>query len=244
LSLFRNLFNSLSDADTFLNPSLCDSGFGIPTTAGERIDPHNAETISTYNIMIRAASEDIGRTPIVLLKEDDDGDSIEQRDDPRWHLVTRQPNPNMNADTFWGLMERYSRAWGIGLAEIQRDEAKNPIAFYHIPSWNLHSIGFREQDNQIIAFYNIRQPDGSIRILEQEDSIALPGPGDNGYIGHTVAQLAAQSLGLSKALENFGAAFFANGASPKTLITVDKPMNDKQAAAFKKSWAAMRPSSR
>ena len=62
-------------------------------------------------------------------------------------------------------------------------------------------------------------------VLPQRDMLHLRGLGD-GIVGYSVAQMAAESLGLSLAAQQFGAQFFGNGTHTGGIFTHPQTLSD------------------
>ena len=64
----------------------------------------------------------------------------------------------------------------------------------------------------------------------------IRGPSWNGWIGLEGVRLAREAIGLGKATEEFGAAFFANGARPGGLLTTEQTLDADATKLLKKAW--------
>lgn len=82
-------------------------------------------------------------------------------------------------------------------------------------------------------------------IFDATDILHVPGLGFNGIVGKSVVSQARDNLGLAKATEQFGAAFFGNGTHLGGVITLPENVNlgsfvekdlDKNLARIRKSF--------
>ena len=82
----------------------------------------------------------------------------------------------------------------------------------------------RDEHNKLIYIYsrydeanpNIKTQ-GEI-VLKQKDVLHIPGLGFDGLVGYSPIAMAKNALGISLACEEYGASFFANGASPSGIL--------------------------
>ncbi len=83
-------------------------------------------------------------------------------------------------------------------------------------SWSLH---FREQ--------------GEI-ILPAEQVLHIPGLGFDGLVGYSPIAMAKNAIGLTVACDEYGASFFANGASPSAVL--EHPGVIKNPERVREAW--------
>ena len=55
-------------------------------------------------------------------------------------------------------------------------------------------------------------------ILSPEDVLHIPGLGFDGLVGYSPIAMAKNAIGMASACEEYGASFFANGASPGAVL--------------------------
>jgi HK97 family phage portal protein len=73
-------------------------------------------------------------------------------------------------------------------------------------------------------------------MVPARDMLHLTGLGPDGLIGYSVAQLAAESLGLSLAAQRYGAAFFGNSGTPSGVLKHPQTLSTEAQARLKASW--------
>jgi HK97 family phage portal protein len=95
-----------------------------------------------------------------------------------------------------------------------------------------------QQDDNSLR-YRVTQPNGQGElVLGEKDVLHIRGLGDDGISGYSVARVAAESLGLSLAAQNFGASFFGNATMPCGVLTVPEALKDQAFKHLRESWAA------
>lgn len=75
--------------------------------------------------------------------------------------------------------------------------------------------------------------DGTVR-LKPSDVLHIPGLGFDGLVGYSPIAMAKNAIGLAIATEEYGAKFFANGATPGGLL--EYPGTVKNPDAVRESW--------
>jgi HK97 family phage portal protein len=82
--------------------------------------------------------------------------------------------------------------------------------------------------------YKYAKDDGPAVPLSQEDVLHIPGLGFDGCVGYSPIAMAKQAIGLSLATEEYGCAFFANGANPGGVL--EHPGVVKNPEQLRESW--------
>jgi HK97 family phage portal protein len=77
-------------------------------------------------------------------------------------------------------------------------------------------------------------PKGGYVTLRKDDVLHIPGLGFDGLIGYSPIAMAKNAIGMSLATEEYGAAFFANGANPGGVL--EHPGVIKDIQRVKDSW--------
>jgi HK97 family phage portal protein len=215
------------------------SWFGPRTRSGEDVTPATAMTLSTYFACVRNLSEDLGKLPFMVYREEVSGRE-RVPGHPMYQLLHDAPNPETTSMTFRETLTSWAASWGNGYAEIQRDGRGLPVAL-----WPIHPSRVRvHRDIDSGALVYDVSADvsaggiayGAVR-LRPEDVLHIHGLGD-GVCGYSVLRFAAESLGVGLAAQSFGAAFFANGAAMSGILTHPGKLEDKARANLRESWAA------
>lgn len=80
------------------------------------------------------------------------------------------------------------------------------------------------------------KPYGQV-VLQKEDVLHIPGLGFDGLVGYSPIAMARNAVGMTMACEEYGASFFANGASPSGVL--EHPGVLKDPAKVRDSWNAV-----
>jgi HK97 family phage portal protein len=123
-------------------------------------------------------------------------------------LLHKQPNPEMTPFHFKQALMSHVLTWGNGYAEIERDGMGRPVWLWPITPDRVTPD--RNEAGQII--YRVWNGTGAPSILPAENVLHIRGLGFDGLVGYSVIKMAAESIGLGLAMQDFGASFFGNGA--------------------------------
>ena len=179
-------------------------------------------------------------------------------DHPLFSILRGAPNPEMTSHTFRIVEQCHALLWGNAYAEIQRNNAAEPVAFWPrnpartrpvrltcdariegtlYPRGTLiyhtsETIGDEPsfQDDQ----QNRMAPE---RIILAEDMLHVVGLSLDGRLGQSTVYLARQIMGLALGSEKYAAKFFGNGAIPQGVLTTPGTLEPKAVETLKRSWA-------
>ena len=71
--------------------------------------------------------------------------------------------------------------------------------------------------------------------LNESDVLHIPGLGFDGLVGYSPIAMAKNAIGMAIATEEYGAKFFANGATPSGIL--EYPGTVKDPEAMRESWS-------
>lgn len=199
-------------------PGQTGTWFFPQTQSGQYVDEDAALRYSAVWGCVRVISETMATLPWQVFQRTKTGRK-EMESDVAWMLQV-QPNSEMSPFVFKELMTRRALLCGNAYAEIERDNGGRPVALWPIDSERV--CPRRDDDGQIV--YCVRDIEQGEIELSPSDIFHLKGPGGDGLVGYSVIRMAAESIGLGMAMQQFGANFFGNGAHvggalfhPKTL---------------------------
>ena len=245
LTTLRNWFAPKATAiSALLHPTawLQDWALGRRTLAGVHVTPASAMTLPTYWACIRAISEDIGKLPLLTYRRLDPRGKERAPEHPLYALLHDAPNDDMESMTFRETLTHYALAWGNGYALIDRDSRLTPSALTPVhPS----RVVVRRDDTGLLVYdiYGGDNVPGSVGVqwyrVRSDDMVHIRGLGAEGITGYSVAQLAAESLGLSLAAQTFGAAFFGNGAAMGGVLEHPGKLSDQAAKHLRESFESV-----
>lgn len=171
----------------------------------------NEDTALKYSALFRGVSyiaQSIAGLPWDVLLETEER-TIPLRRHHVARLIRRRPNPEMSAFTWRETMLAWALTWGNGYSEIERDLAGRPVGLWPISPDRVAVT--RDPETGRIVFEIANYAAEPTR-LDAMDVFHLHGLGFDGLVGYSVVGLAARSIGLSLAAEQYVEDFFANGA--------------------------------
>ncbi len=223
------------------NPSawLHNWSYSGVTHSGVNVSHHSVMGLSTYYACIRAISEDLGKTPMIVFKRSSETAKDRAPGHKYYQMLHDFPNEEMESLTFRETLTSHALAWGNGYAEIARDARGEAIALYPIhPS----RVVIRRDENGKIVYdvfgTDMIQGQSISRVdrLRAENMLHIRGLGAEGLYGYSILQVARESLGLSIAAQTYGAAFFANGAHISGVLEHPGNLTDIALTHLRDSW--------
>lgn len=182
--------------------------------AGVFIDPDTAMTFSAVFRAVSYISQSIAMLPWSVIRETDHR-TIKLRSHPVWKLIQTQANPEMANYAWMETMVAWACSWGNAYSEIEFNKAGQPIALWPIEPYRVRPT--RAQNPETGDFmtgplvYKVNNMLGGQVTVPAANMFHLKGLGFNGLVGYSVISLAARSIGLSIASEQYAEDLFANG---------------------------------
>ena len=130
--------------------------------------------------------------------------------------------------------------WGNAYAQIFRDGRGYPYAFYPLflnkIEVNCSKVGEPLYTYNRDADENGGKPQAGVFTMRREDVFHIPGLGFDGLVGYSPIAMAKNAIGMALATEDYGAAFFANGANPGGVLEYPGVIKPDQADRLRESW--------
>jgi HK97 family phage portal protein len=204
-----------------------DSPMAAGTAAGETVSQASLMTSATCFACTKALAETVAGLPGLVYRQQS-GLRIEDENQLAYELLSEQPNPEMDAFTFWDLAVSRIVNRGNFFCEIQRDGADRPIALW--PIHNTRVKPMRDSDGSL--FFEVANDfSGSgeyddpswrkqnLRFLSPHNMFNIVGFGStNGIIAPGMIP-ASQEVAMDFATRRYGGSFFASGAKPAGMVT-------------------------
>jgi len=197
---------TLSKGDDWLIEAL---GGGSKTKSGITISQSTALNISTVFACIRVISETCGMLPLILFERLKPRGRQRAEDHDLYETLHDEPNPEMTSQTFVETVTGHVASWGNGYAEIELNGYGKIKHLWPIPP-NIVTP-FRDEKDGKIKYRIWLKWEGRFITLPAESIFHIPGFSFDGLVGYSPVRLARESLGLTKATEEFGARFYEEG---------------------------------
>jgi HK97 family phage portal protein len=203
------------------------------TISGVSISPEKSLTLSTYFACVRNIAEDISKLPLKVYSERPDGGKDTRKDHPLYRLLHDQPNPEMASQTFRETLTAWALGWGNGIAVIERAGTKVVALWPKHPSFVAIK---RDAEGDIV--YVVREPNKAPAVYDRSEVFHLRGLGSD-VSGYPISYLARESVGLGLAAQNFGAAFYGNGAMPGGVLEHPAKLSPEAHKRLRESWESV-----
>ena len=207
------------------------------TTSGNRVTEQSAMQMTAVYACVRILSEAIAGLPLHLYHYTETGSKEKAIKHPLYFLLHDEPNPEMTSFVFRETMMTHLLLYGNAYSQIIRNGKGEVIGLYPLMP-NRMTVD-RDDKGQIYYQYLVSDSDaptmkeGTVN-LKKEDVLHIPGLGFDGLVGYSPIAMAKNAIGLSIATEEYGAKFFANGATPGGIL--EYPGTVKDPDRVRESW--------
>ena len=207
------------------------------STSGKTVTERSAMQITAVYSCVRILAEAIAGLPLHLYTYKEDGGKEKAIGHPLYLLLHDEPNPEMSSFVFRETLMTHLRLWGNAYAQIIRNGKGEVVALYPLMP-NRMTVD-RDSSGQLFYSYQMNNSDaptmkaGTV-ILKPSDVLHIPGLGFDGLVGYSPIAMAKNAIGLAIATEEYGAKFFANGATPGGLL--EYPGTVKDPDRVRESW--------
>ena len=211
-----------------------------PSTSGKMVNEFTAMQTTAVYACVRILAETLAALPLQLYRYTPGGKE-RVYDHPLYHLLHDEPNPEMTSFIFRETLMSHLLIWGNAYAQIIRDRLGRVQGLYPLRPDKMTVC--RDDRGQIFYLYtktgdenpNVK-PYGQV-VLQKEEVLHIPGLGFDGLVGYSPIAMARNAVGMTMACEEYGASFFANGASPSGVL--EHPGVLKDPAKVRDSWNAV-----
>lgn len=210
-----------------------------PNLSGAEVTDQTALESTAYFAGIRNVSEDLATLPCITYRILDER---KKERDPKHHLYSLlhdAVNPEMDAVQFFEMQQAWLMMRRNCYSEIVRDGAGRAMELWPIPA---NRVSVRRHEGEL--FYFVSLPYGetdpktgqNFTILDRSRMLHVKAFPLDGVLGLNSVTTHSEAIGLSLALERFGAAFFGNDSSPGGTFEIAGKLSDP---AYKRLKAAL-----
>jgi phage portal protein, HK97 family len=201
------------------------------TTSGKAVNERTAMQTSAVYACVRILAESVAGLPLHVYERTVNGSKSTKPSHPLYRLLHDEPNREMTSFVFRETLMSHLLLWGNAYAQIIRDGRGFPIALY--PLLPDRMAVDRNESGELV--YTYQSDKGQVK-LRRENILHIPGLGFDGLIGYSPIAMAKNAVGLALATEDYGAAFFANGANPGGVLEHPGVIKPEQADRLRESW--------
>ena len=205
--------------------------------AGKVVTERSAMQMTAVYACVRILSEAVAGLPLHFYKYNEDGSKQKAVDNPLYHLLHDEPNPEMTSFVFRETLMTHLLLWGNAYAQIIRNGKGEVVALYPLMP-NKMQVD-RDENGKLYYTYSrsdteAKTMEGITVRLEPRDVLHIPGLGFDGLVGYSPIAMAKNAIGLAIATEEFGSKFFANGAAPSGVL--EHPGTIKDPTRVREAW--------
>lgn len=209
------------------------------STSGKNVNERSAMQMTAVYACVRILSEAVAGLPLHLYRYNEDGGKEKAMDHPLYGLLHDEPNPEMTSFVFRETLMTHLLLWGNAYAQIIRNGKGEILALYPLMP-NKMQVD-RNEKGQLFYTYSRSKDEANAKeystvVLKPDDVLHIPGLGFDGLVGYSPIAMAKNAIGMAIACEEFGAKFFANGASPSGVL--EHPGILKDPERVRTSWNA------
>ena len=207
------------------------------TTSGNSVTPRSSMQLTAVYCCVRVLSEAVARLPLSTYRYGKSGTKERATDHPLYLILHDEPNPEMTSFSFRETLMTHLLLYGNAFAQIIRNGKGEVIALYPLMPDRMKVD--RDEHGHIYYEYQKYQDEaptmknGSV-ILKPTDVLHIPGLGFDGLVGYSPIAMAKNAIGMASACEEYGASFFANGASPGAVLEHPGVLKDPE--KVRKAW--------
>jgi HK97 family phage portal protein len=219
MSLFSRLIDRRSmEGSNLSNPAAWLNRWlgGTPTASGVQVGVTRSLRVVAVYACVRILAETLGSLPLHLYRRLPGGGKEEATDHPLYSLMHDAPNTEMTSMEFRETGMGHAALRGRSYAQIVFGNDGRPVELIPIHPDRIR-VGRERTTRRLVYPYD--PPDGGARrVFDAEEILHVRGLGSDGLEGYSPITLAREALGLTIAMEEHGARFFANSATPTGII--------------------------
>ena len=240
MGIFHGLFHSRDKPRN----QLAGSGYSVlfgGTTSGKRVTELSAMQMTAVYGCVRILAEAVAGLPLHVYRHRDSGGTEKALEHPLYRLLHDEPNPEMTSFVFRETLMTHLLLWGNAYAQVIRNGKGEVVGLY--PLMPSKMTVDRDRAGRIVYLYNRSEGDphtlGSENqvLLSSADVLHIPGLGFDGLVGYSPIAMSKNAIGLAMATEEYGAKFFANGATPGGVL--EHPGTVKDVSKLRESWNSL-----
>lgn len=212
---------------------------GRKTAAGVDVTPAQALRIATVYSCVKRVSEDLGGLPSGVFDRVNGERKPVPESDSLVYLLTVQPNRNIDAGELWRTVVAWMMLAGNAYVFIERNLAGQIVGLWPLAPT---SVTLKRNSADGSLMYKITPDwnsewapvtDGRTYTAEYVLHYRAFGLGD---IGLSPIAAAREQVGINFAATTYIGTFFANDATPGTVLAVDGNLSDEQYNRLDEQW--------
>jgi HK97 family phage portal protein len=201
------------------------------TSSGIVIHEANALTVGDVYKCVNVIAQTIAMQPWKIFRYLEPTGRNEARRHSLYFLLHDEPNSRMTSFTYRMTMVYHLLIWGRHASYIERDGSGKIVAL-----WPLRPDLFYWEIRNGKMWFWVSTMDGIPQQFWEDEILYIPGLTRDGYNAYSPIALHRETIGLSKALEVFGAKLFGNGSMPGGFLKHPSNLSKEAAQRLKESF--------
>ncbi|MCD8106876.1 MAG: phage portal protein [Oscillospiraceae bacterium] len=205
------------------------------SSSNKLVTERSSMQVAAVYACVRVLSEAVAQLPLHLYQYTGDGNKEKALDHPLYRLLHDEPNPEMSSFVYREAEMCHLLLWGNAYSQIIRNGKGEVVALYPLMP-NRMTVS-RDDKGRLYYEYTISDDDApqvKKTVLSPSEVLHIPGLGFDGLVGYSPIAVAKNAIGLSIATEEYGAKFFANGATPGGILEYSGVIKDPD--AVREAW--------
>lgn len=204
----------------FRNPSL-EQLLNVPASESSvRVTSSSVFGIPAFTQAVRLISTAVARCNAFPYKKDADGGRTIDEASPAFPLLTRKANAWQTYYNFRQTIVANAIWSGDGYGYIERDPLANPVALYNLDSRQTYPIVELTDGRISNLFYGVNTSQGQV-VLQSDDVVHIKNISlHTGTEGLSLVDSLRTVLGLSLAVQKWGALYFKNGSHISRVLKI------------------------
>lgn len=211
------------------DPRLNEFFGGAASDSGVSVTPDSALTYSAVYAAVRCIAESVSSLPLNYYERLPTGGKAHAKANPLHTLLHDEPNPEMTSYQWREASMAHLLLWGNSYSEIVRDLDGNVVELWPIDP----TIVTPRRTDSGELYYDLNR---GKTFITAANMLHIPGLSFDGVSGMSPISLARQSIGLSMAIEQFGAGYFGRGARPGGVLTFPGQLSPEARQNLRRSF--------
>ncbi len=237
IARLRGWLGRKSETSGTANPALwfVNGMGGAPTTAGMGVGPGSAMRCAAVYACVRVVSEDVAKLPLILYRRRGAKARLVADDHPLHRILKAHPNSWQSSFEWREMMQAHLELRGNAYSFIVRDGRGQVKEL--LPLHPDRVTLMLAEDGEVFYQLSRGANEPSVPPIAPRSAILhLRGMTFDGYHGVSTVAWLRETIGLSLASEQHGAAYFGNGARPDVVITSKATITKEQAEDIRDRW--------
>ena len=210
---------------------------GRASAAGRSVTPELALSIPAVYAAVRTLTDSLASLPLLLYRQVDGGKE-RATDHPLYRILHEEPNRWMTPYQVKELIMLNVLIYGNAYCEIERGSGGEVVGLWPLLSSRMQKTEVAASGDLLYTYQLPSRQGGGLVELPQARIFHLRGLSSDGVIGYSPVSLHREALGLTLAIEEYGARFFSNSARPGGVLQSKNRLSEGAIGRMRESWEA------